>query len=518
MSLPILLPSTATAAVPAVLLPYQRRWVADTSPLKVIEKSRRTGLTWGEAADDVLTAAAEKSAGGQNVYYIAYNQDMTIEYIEACAMWAKAFDYAAGQTEEGIWDDEADRDKNIKTYTIRFPSGHRIVALSSRPSNLRGRQGVIVIDEAAFHEQLQALLDAAMAMLIWGGKVRVISTHYGTDNPFNQLIKDIQGGKRAGTVHRLTFHEAVADGLYHRVCLRLGKPYAQTDEATWMAGVYSFYGSGAGQELDCIPTNSAGAYFSRALLESRASESTPVLRIARDDAFTLQPDTIREADIREWCDTKLKPLLQALPKNAKSFLGEDFARKGDLTIMKPLVRMGLRRRIPFQVEIRNMPFDQQRQILFYILDGLPNFLSAALDARGNGQYLAEKATQRYGATRIHSVHATEAFYLDNFPKLKTALEDGTLCDLPADEDVLTDYRQVQLIRGIPRVPDSRTQEKDEDGKASGKRHGDSAIALLMADYASRNEASPIEFEAVTGRPGNRDADNESFSGFGHGAW
>ncbi|WP_238377270.1 hypothetical protein [Vogesella sp. EB] len=133
MTLPIQLPSTAGADIPAVLLPYQQRWVADPSPLKVIEKSRRTGLTWGEAADDVLTAAAEKPAGGQNVYYIAYNQDMTAEYIEACAMWCKAFDYAAGQVEEGIWDDEADRDKNIKTYTIRFPSGHRIVALSSRP-------------------------------------------------------------------------------------------------------------------------------------------------------------------------------------------------------------------------------------------------------------------------------------------------------------------------------------------------------------------------------------------------
>ncbi|WP_024302235.1 hypothetical protein [Pseudogulbenkiania sp. MAI-1] len=518
MTLPIHLPNTAGAAVPAVLLPYQQRWVADPSPLKVIEKSRRTGLTWGEASDDVLTAAAEKSAGGQNVYYIAYNQDMTIEYIEACTMWAKAFDYAAGQIVEGIWDDEADRDKNIKTYTIRFPSGHRIVALSSRPSNLRGRQGIIVIDEAAFHEQLQELLDAAMAMLIWGGKVRVISTHYGVDNPFNELIKDIRGGKRAGTVHRLEFKQAVSEGLYHRVCLRLGKPYNAAEEAAWVAGVYSFYGSGAGQELDCIPTNSAGSYFSRALLESRASEATPVLRIARADAFTLLPEKVREADIKEWCDTELKPLLDKLPKNARSFLGEDFARKGDLTILVPLIRLGLRRRVPFQVEIRNMPFDQQRQILFYILDSLPTFLAAALDARGNGQYLAEKATQKYGATRIHSIQATEAFYLDNFPKLKTALEDGTLHDLPADEDVLTDYRQVQLIRGIPRVSETRTQEKGDGGQASGKRHGDSAIALLMADYASRNEAAPIEFESAP-RGQHRDGDaDEEYAGFGTGAW
>ena len=199
-TIPARLPNTATAEAPAVLMGYQQRWVADKSPLKVIEKSRRTGLTWGEAADDVLTAASNRSAGGQNVYYIAYNQDMTIEYIQACAMWARAFNHAASEIEEGFWEDD-DADKNIKTFTIRFPaSGFRIVALTSRPSNLRGRQGTIVIDEAAFHDQLDELLKAALAMLIWGGRVRVISTHNGVENPFNELVEDIRAGKRKGTV------------------------------------------------------------------------------------------------------------------------------------------------------------------------------------------------------------------------------------------------------------------------------------------------------------------------------
>ncbi len=40
------LPDTSALDAPPVLLPYQQRWVADTSPLKVIEKSRRTGITW----------------------------------------------------------------------------------------------------------------------------------------------------------------------------------------------------------------------------------------------------------------------------------------------------------------------------------------------------------------------------------------------------------------------------------------------------------------------------------------
>ncbi|HCK1903916.1 TPA: hypothetical protein NY308_003739, partial [Proteus mirabilis] len=36
------LPDTSALDIPVVLMPYQQRWVADTSPLKVMEKSRRT--------------------------------------------------------------------------------------------------------------------------------------------------------------------------------------------------------------------------------------------------------------------------------------------------------------------------------------------------------------------------------------------------------------------------------------------------------------------------------------------
>ncbi|PTT90098.1 hypothetical protein DBR45_56695, partial [Pseudomonas sp. HMWF031] len=233
MSMPTILDDTTTLMTPAVLLEYQKDWIGVRAPLKVGEKSRRIGLTWAEAADNVLVAASEKKAGGQTVYYLGYNQDMTVEYIQACAMWSRAFDYAASEIAEGIWPDSTP-DKEIKTYTITFPSAHRIVALTSRPSNLRGRQGVVVIDEAAFHQDLAELLKAALALLIWGGEVHVISTHDGAENPFNDLIEEIRAGKRKGELFRCTFREAVADGLYKRVCLRKGIPYDPDEEEAWV--------------------------------------------------------------------------------------------------------------------------------------------------------------------------------------------------------------------------------------------------------------------------------------------
>lgn len=493
------LPNTAGVDAPAVLLPYQQRWIADQSPFKLAEKSRRTGLTWAEAADNVLTASSSRSAGGQNVYYIAYNQDMTIEYIQACSMWAKAFNRAAGEIEEGFWD-EADEDKHIKTYTIRFPgSGFRVVALSSRPSNLRGRQGIIVIDEAAFHDQLEELLKAAMAMLIWGGKVRVISTHNGTENPFNALRLDIQAGKRAGTVHHIPFRQAVAEGLFKRVCLRLGKPWTAEDERTWMDGVYKFYGAGAEEELDCIPANSGGAWLSRSLIEARMVLDGPVLRWECKPGFETLAEHIRRADCQDWIDAQMTPQLARLDPHLQSFFGSDFGRSGDLTVDVPLqVTQQLVRRVPFLVELRNVPFKQQEQIAFHLMDRLPRFGKGAFDSRGNGQYMGEVAMQRYGTLRIEQVMLSESWYREHTAPFKAAFEDGTF-ELVRDAGVLNDLRAFEVIKGVPRIPDRRSTD------ASGnKRHGDAGVALLLADFASRSDVVPMEFEALGVRRASND--------------
>lgn len=197
MTDPDLSPASGAEA-PVVLLPYQQAWVADDAQLKICEKGRRVGLTWAEAADAVLIASAE---GGSNYFYISATQDMAREFVEACGMWARAFSYLAAELSEGFYDDGgdvADASKRfIKTYELNFPkTGRRIVALSSRPTNLRGKQGVIGIDEAAFAPELAGLLKAAMAMLLWGDKVRIWSTHDGVENPFAALIEEVRAGKR----------------------------------------------------------------------------------------------------------------------------------------------------------------------------------------------------------------------------------------------------------------------------------------------------------------------------------
>ena len=76
---------------PFALLLYQQRWVADTNPVKLIEKSRRVGLSWCEASDCVLLAS---QTSGMDCWYIGYTKEMATEFIRDCGDWAKHFSMA----------------------------------------------------------------------------------------------------------------------------------------------------------------------------------------------------------------------------------------------------------------------------------------------------------------------------------------------------------------------------------------------------------------------------------------
>lgn len=499
-------------APPPVLLPYQQTWAADNSPLKIGEKSRRIGLTWAEAADDVLIAAQQ---GGTNVFYIGPTQDMAFEFIEACGLWARAFNQAAGEVQDFLFEDVDDQGntKFIKAYRIDFPgSGKRIVALSSRPTNLRGKQGVVVIDEAAFHPDLPGLLKAAMAMLLWGDKVRIISTHDGVDNAFNELIQEVRAGKRKGSVHRFTFREAVEAGLYRRVCLRRGIKWTPEGEAEWVADAYAFYGNDAAEELDVVPSQGGGAFLTMALIEARMSRDTPVVRGRWNTEFGVKPEWERRLEVQAWCDENLKPVLDLLDQSERHGYGEDFGRVSDLTVIAVGAETsGLITRLKVMIELFNCPLRQQEQILAYVVERLPRFRGGSMDATGNGGALAEFAADNFGGTRIQQVKLNEAFYLEHFPRFKGAMQDGTFDGVPQDREIRDDLRSIRVIDGVPKLPKSKTQKADGQQLS---RHGDAAIACLMLHHAMTIERVNMEFQSTgVSRVGNSIGD---YMGGGYG--
>lgn len=497
--------------LPGVFLAYQGKTVnlLDTVGVSVlvIEKSRRIGETWGLAGAAVLRASLARTAGGMDVLYVSYSQDMTREFIDACAMWSKAFSIAAGTVQEFVFEDEQEGSdtKSIQAFRIRFASGFEIVGLSSAPRSLRGKQGLVIIDEAAFVDHLPELLKAALALRMWGGQVVICSTHNGVDNPFNQLVQDILSGRSKFNHLRIDFDQALADGLYKRICLVKGEEWTPEKEAAWREEIISGYGDAADEELFCIPAQGSGAWLTGPLIESRMTSEGEILRFALPENF-LQLPLDEQAKLMNPIMETVKRAVDRLDPERQHAMGYDFARKVDLSVC-PVLEIGktLKRREVLTIEMRRMPYAEQLRICDYIFGNMPRPVGAAFDATGAGEYISEAMGRKYGfaSTKegetgglIAQIKFTVEWYRLNMPPLKAAFEDGSII-LVKDDDHVSDLRLVKVIRGIPQIPEQRT------GETGAKRHGDFAIGLALAWLAAAMRYVEYVYRAAVASPAQR---------------
>jgi len=272
-----------------------------------------------------------------------------------------------------------------------------------------------------------------------------------------------------------------------------GIEWSPEGEVEWAEQIRGFYGSNAEEELDCVPSKRSGTWLTSAQIEAAMDESLPVLRIECPKGFEMQPDAVRKGFVDDWIVEHLDPVLATLNAGNKHAYGFDFARSGDLSVQVPIEeQQDLSLRVPFVIEMRNVPFREQEQLAFYTADHLPNFVAAKHDARGNGQYLAEFARQKYGEM-VEAVMTTQAWYLEHFPPLKADHEDRNIT-YPKDADLKNDMRVVKVVRGIPMVPEGKS--KGADG---GQRHGDFAIGLVLARAAIKGEWHEYGYRAAGGR-------------------
>jgi len=496
-----------------VLLKHQSEALAVKAKILAVRKGRRTGITYGFAHKGTIKAASRKSAGGMNVFYIGDTKDKGLEFIGYCAKFARVIAEAQGQgissIEQFLFEDQDEKGNSryISAYRIRFASGFQICALSSRPVNIRGLQGYVIIDEAAFHPDVDGVLEACMALLIWGGEIVVISSLNGKNNPFTQFCNDIEKGLYGedAQVLTITFDQAVENGLYERVCLMTGEEATAEGKQKWYTSIRASYGprkAAMREELDAIARDSGGICIPGIWIERAMPEERPVLRLALDDDFVKKSNFEREKWCEAWIERNLKPLVDQLDPRDEHFFGQDYARHRDFTEFAPIaLQQNLRRHVPFVVELHNVPTRQQEQVLWYMIDHLPNFRGGAMDATGPGSILAEYTADRYrrgsgddAIEMIHQIKLNRKWYGLWMPKMIGGFEDG-IYDIPRDRDLENDLRAVESFDGIMMVPDVRRQDlKDPDLY----RHGDFAVALVMGEYAVLNKVVyvPIEFKTA----------------------
>lgn len=466
----------------AFFLPYQAKWFEEEAPLAIHEKGRRTGVTFVQAAKDSLTASKPKRRGGRNCFYIGTKKEMALEYIAAAALYAKAYNAGAKASvyETAFWDD--DNEREILMYMIRFPnSGHKIQALSSNPANIRGLQGDVTIDEGAHQEDLEIMVTAVQPLLMWGSRIRIISTHNGIANYFNKLIEESRAERNDWVVHRTPLKEAFKQGLYRRICAIADREWsAEAEEEFYNFLIRNSSSKEAAlEEYECVPQLGGGTYIPRALLE-QAKRKVKVIRFNGSDRFNKQKEPLRRKEMQTWLEVNVLPLANKLPPRPHSF-GEDFARSGHLSVFCPMtINQDSTRHVPFLVEMHNVPHKQQEQAIKFICDRLPKLCKLKLDGGGNGHYVAEAAQDEYGSL-ADIIMLNESFYREFMPKFKAAFEDQQLT-IPADEDVITDLTAIKVINGTPKVDRERKAKGGKNEKK--KRHGDAAIAIWFAYLAS----------------------------------
>lgn len=426
------------------LLPYQARWVADRSQVKIAEKSRRIGLSWAEAYDAVLHAAT----GRGDVAYTSFSKDMTAGWIGDCADHARALQRAASAIEESVIEDD---DRSITTFTLRFPSGNKIEALSSAPRQLRsrGRPGDrIIIDEAAFVDNIDALLKAAMAYLNWGGQVHILSTHNGAGNPFAEIVEDVREGRLPYSLHRITLADAIADGLHQRIVdvqRAAGQVVAPSTPETrreWEHEIRARYRYDwmAAEELDCVPAAGGGAWID---LESYLGCEHP--EAGRPERYGHGP----------------------------AYGGYDVARRRDLAVQCILERRAGVGWLREMVSYERRPFSEQYA-------GVDRLVAAYhvrrfhIDQTGMGEAVVEELQRRHGAYRMKGVLLVATKRLELATALREAFETRAL-RIPAGDRVLRDdvrsMRRAPTSDGAPRLV---SEGKDTDG------HADRFWALALA--------------------------------------
>src|SRR5947208_1101779 len=163
------------------LLPYQRRWVGDNSPLKIVVKGRQTGFSFAATLRAVLKCLERRTtwvllSKGERQSRLL--MEKVHEHIQSCGIVARACESSFF---EGTM---------IKQLEARFPNGSVIYGLPANPDTARGYSGNVTLDEFAFHLDADKIYAALYPTITRGYTLEVISTPNGQQGKFFELAKE----------------------------------------------------------------------------------------------------------------------------------------------------------------------------------------------------------------------------------------------------------------------------------------------------------------------------------------
>jgi phage FluMu gp28-like protein len=437
------------AAPGAIFLPYQARWIEDDSRLKLMEKGRQIGLSWATAYACVSRTALATARLDQ---WVSSRDDIQAQlFLEDCKFWAGNLSIAAADLGEQVLDP---RDRQT-AYVLRFDSGRRINSMSSNPNAQAGKRGGRVLDEFALHPDPRKLWTIAYPGITWGGAMEVISTHRGSANFFNQLVREIreQGNPKGISLHTVTLQDALDQGFLYK--LQQSLPADDEKQAMDEAAYFDFVRAGAADE------------------ESFQQEY--MCRPADDDAAFLEYDLIARSEYAEGIEWRTI-------EGGTLFAGIDIGRKKDLTVLWLIEKLGdvfYTREI---ITLQNMTKPDQEKVIWPWIDRvLASGGRVAIDNTGLGIGWVDDAQAKFGKYRVEGVNFTAQSKEALAYPVRGTMEDRRL-RIPNDGKIRADLRSVtKQVTGAGNI--RFTAERTPDG------HADRFWALALAIHAGSDSKS-----------------------------
>jgi phage FluMu gp28-like protein len=433
-------------------LPYQDTWIDDESPFKLAEKSRRVGFTYATSY-----RCFRKCLTRQNFTQWVSSRDMLTakEFVtDYVARWCRLGNVVA----KGLAGDNVqvfDPTKDIRAFIVEFPTGSRIVSLSSTPEVFAGKGGDVLIDELDLHQDAGRVYDMARPCTTWGGQLEAISAYAVDGSPasvFSRLCQDARGKNPMGArLHRVTLDDAIAAGFVECVNRVAGSNHTRESFRALIRAGCRTEGAFQSQYM-CNPQDDGGALLSYDLI--RSCEATPA-----EIAAALAQD-----------------------KNAPAYLGIDVARRHDLTVFWLLRRVGDVLWTNQILTLAKALFRDQYAKACEIIE-TNNVRRACIDATGIGAQLGEDLTIRY-RNRVEAIQFNHASQVDIGMGMLPAFQDRRI-RIPADQDVREDLHKV---RKTTTAANQVRLEADSDEAG----HADRFWACALARHAAEIKVSNVK--------------------------
>lgn len=436
----------------AIFLPYQARWIYDDARLKLMEKSRQIGMSWSTAY-----AAVSRSAlvDARHDRWVSSRDDIQARlFLEDCKMWAGGIDKAA----RDLGEQAIDEDGKHSAYVLKFANGRRINSMSSNPDAQAGKRGGRILDEYALHPDPRKLWAIAYPGITWGGSMEVISTHRGSKNFFNGLIKEIveKDNPKRISHHKVTLQTALDDGFL----FKLQEALPADDERHEMteADYFDWVKNGCAdeesflQEYMCLPSD--------------------------DDAAFLEYELITSCEYRRGTNW-------TAIEGGELYAGVDIGRKKDLTVLWVVEKLGDVYYTRHVEPLEKMRKSAQEKILWPWFERCRRI---AIDATGLGIGWADDAQDKFGEHRVEAVTFSANVKEALAYPVRGKMEDRQV-RIPDDDKIRADLRLV--TKQVTSAGNIRfTAESTPDGHAD--RFWALALALHAADGMPASDWRPQE--------------------------